>query len=709
MTDQLRFLGPVDTAFLYVETPETPMNIGAVTIFDGPIPFDDFVKLVDSRIHQAPIYQQRIVQAPLSLGQPAWIFDPDFYVENHVFQAKVDSPGTDDQLRELVGGLISSPLERNKPLWEIYLIEGLSGNRTAVFFKVHHCMVDGLAAVELFTLLFDFVPDTNPPSGQKPLYDPPRLPGRTRLLTNSAKGDLPFKFKMLKKITQETLELSALMTDKEKRRRALYGIANLVNDNLKPIRKLAINGTNSGKMMLAWAEFSLAEVRAIKSSLRASVNDVMLTVYATAIEKYLKERRGGTGRQEFLRVIVPVSMRVDEEKGDYGNRISIMTVDVPFEDISPLERLRKVTEYATVMKESSLSTMADLILTLPALAPAASQPLIWSVAPKAFSFIAHSWCTNVMGPQIPIYLLGQQMLHTFGYFPLNPTMGLSCVITSYNQRISMTLVTDAGIVPDITELQKYLQQAYLELRKAAKVLPAEPIAIATPKSEPIFDPLPEPVMAVMEHSVEAPASENGAERVAVHAVPEAILVAAPAHIMDTEAAVEAVSPQPVAAAMAAEAKPKPAPVVEAVVEAKPSAKDEKRALFSESWAQAFQDKLNSSDAYFHASTKWEAGSLALVIKPSDHPNFRKGAAVWLDLYKGKCRVAQSLPPREAQQKADFVVESDYATWLHALEGHTPPLMLIMRGKLRLAKGSMRKLLPFTHSAQELVHCAQEID
>lgn len=694
MTEQLKFLGPVDTAFLYVETPETPMNIGAVTIFDGPIPFDDFLKLVDSRIHQAPIYQQRIVQAPLSLGQPAWTFDPDFYVENHVFRAKVDAPGTDDQLRELVGSLICGPLDRHKPLWELHLIEGLGGNRTAVFFKVHHCMVDGLAAVELFTLLFDFVPDTAISATPKPLYDPPRLPGRTRLLTDSAKGDLPFKFKILKKLTHETLELSSLMMDKEKRRRALYGIANLVNDNLKPIRKLAINGTNSGKMMLAWTEFSLAEVRAIKSSLRASVNDVMLTVYASAIEKYLKERRGGTGHQEFLRVIVPVSMRLEEEKGDFGNRISIMTVDVPFEETSPLERLRKVTEYATVMKESSLSTMADLVLTLPALAPAASQPLIWSIAPKAFSFIAHTWCTNVMGPQIPIYLLGRQMLHTFGYFPLNPSMGLSCVITSYNQRISMTLVTDVGIVPDILELQKCLQQAYLELRKAAKVLPAEPVAIASTKTEPIVETSPNPAEVIAEHKAEAPATENGAEKGIAHPAPP-MTVAAPTPII---ALAEATTHEVAA--------PSVAPVAEAVAEAKPQT--EKFELFSEAWAKAFQDKLNSSDAYYHASTKWEAGSLALVIKPSNYNGFRQGVAVWLDLYKGKCRAAQSITPREAHQQADFVIESDYQTWLHALEGHTPPLLLIMRGKLRLAKGSMRKLLPFTHSAQELVHCAQEI-
>ncbi|HRF96614.1 MAG TPA: wax ester/triacylglycerol synthase family O-acyltransferase, partial [Aggregatilineales bacterium] len=132
-----RILGPVDGAFYYVESQKTPMNIGAVCIFDGTMPFDELVKFVDSRIHRAPIYQQKIVQAPLNLGQPTWMYDPDFYVGNHIFRLRLESPGNDEQLRQLSGRLVSSPLNRDKPLWEMHVIEGLSDNRTAIFFKVH--------------------------------------------------------------------------------------------------------------------------------------------------------------------------------------------------------------------------------------------------------------------------------------------------------------------------------------------------------------------------------------------------------------------------------------------------------------------------------------------------------------------------------------------------------------------------------------------
>ncbi|PJF29326.1 MAG: hypothetical protein CUN52_08980, partial [Phototrophicales bacterium] len=269
-----RLLGPVDSAFFYVETQKNPMNIGAVCIFDGVMHFDELVKLVDSRIHRAPIYQQKIVQTPLNLGQPMWMYDPDFYVGNHIFRLRLEPPGTEEQLRQLAGRLVSSPLNRDKPLWEMHVIEGLSDNRTAIFFKVHHCMVDGLAAVELLTLLFDLTPDM-PEIEPKPLYDAPSIPEKTQLVAGALQRDVSQGFKILRKVGGELSFIGSLLSDKEKRRKTFIGMANLLNDNLRPIRRLPINGKNSGRQALAWTEFSLAEVRAIKSGRNASVNDVM--------------------------------------------------------------------------------------------------------------------------------------------------------------------------------------------------------------------------------------------------------------------------------------------------------------------------------------------------------------------------------------------------------------------------------------------------
>ncbi len=651
-----RILGPVDSAFFYVETQKNPMNIGAVTIFEGIMPFDELVKLVDSRIHRAPIYQQKIIQTPLNLGQPMWVYDPDFYVGNHIFRLRLEAPGSDEQLRQLAGRLVSSPLNRDKPLWEMHVIEGLSDNRTAIFFKVHHCMVDGLAAVELLTLLFDLTPD-KPDIEPKPLYDAPPVPEKTQLVAGALRRDVSQGFKVLRKVGGELAFIGSLLSDKEKRRKTFLGMANLLNDNMRPIRRLPINGKNSGRQALAWTEFSLAEVRAIKSGRNASVNDVMLTILSTAIMYYLQDIGTDFEAQNFLRVLVPVSMRVEEEKEDFGNRISVITVDIPFNIKNPLERLDAVANYSKFMKESSLSVGLDLILTLPSLLPSPTQPLVWSIAPVAFSVIAHTWCTNVSGPQIPVYLLGHELKHSFGYFPINPTFGMACVIMSYNQRISMTLVADSGIIPDIRDIQKHLDRAFLELRSAAKVQPIEPIVIERiPKNPPeqVVN-TPQPISGLV---IETRENGNGTTSQPVEDIPTA---------------------------------PK------------------RLVLFSDDWAKAYMQVLNDSKAYHDASTGWTAGALAMIMKASPANGYPKDCAVILDLHKGKCKDARALTIDEAMHEASYVIEGNYGSWMKVLSGQAQPLGMIMRGQLRLKKGGLPGLLPYTKSAQELIKCAQDID
>ncbi len=681
--NHLEILGPVDTAFYYVDRPETPMNIGGLTIFEGSIPFDEFVTMVESRIYRAPLYQQRVIQAPLTLGQPSWAFDPDFYVGNHVFQTELPAPGDDEQLRELAGHLVSGMLDRSKPLWEIHLINGLEGDRTAILFKVHHCMVDGLAAVELFTLLMDMTEEV-PPLKRPPLYDPPYLPNATQLISSAIKADLPHHWGMLKKLGGDVLRLGAVLTDKEQRRQTLVGIANLINDNLSMIKKLPINGDNTGKLTLGYAEFSLEEIHAIRAGQEASVNEVMLSVLGGGVDRYLRDQPD-RGTQEFLRVLVPVSIRQESEKNDYGNRISVLPIDLPFAASSPLERLHKIVDYSQIMKHSSLTIGLDMVLTLPSLYPSFTQPLIWEIAPRAFSLLAHTWCTNVAGPPIPVYILGHQMIHSYGYFPLNPSMGLACVILSYNGKITMTLIADAGIIPDVLHLRDCLQEAYVALRQAAHIAPIQP---DPPPAAKVADPAPiEPESLPDAEAVEPPSDEAAAPPIeAVELVSEAAPQAS------TEAAA--------------------APVLIAEMIAEPSQVytngKGKPQLFSEEWALAYHEAINSSAAYRNVSRRWEAGSLAFVIHSSPRNGFARPAAVLLDLYRGECRSAHSLPVDQAIRQAAFVIEGDYGNWMKMLNGESDPLKMLMRGSLRLSKGSMLRLIPFTQSAQELVHSAQRI-
>lgn len=800
--NHLEILGPVDTAFYYVDRPETPMNLGALTVFQGKIEFEDFLKTVEARIYRAPIYQQRVVQAPLNLGQPSWVFDPHFDVSHHVFGVDLPKPGTEEQLRELSGELISGMLDRSKPLWEIYLISGLEHDRTAILFKVHHCLVDGLSAVELFTMLMDIDPNA-PEVEHRVIYTPRQLPTSSDLISRAISADLPHRWGLLKKIGGDASRLSSILLDKEKRRQTFVGIANLLNDNLSRIKPLPINGKNTGSMTLAWAEFSLEEVQAIHHKQKASVNEVMLAVLGGAVDRYVRDYPTFVDCP-VMRVIVPVSLRQENEKHDFGNRLSVLPMDIALNVSGPLERLRKVVEYSQIMKQSSLTIGLDIVLTLPSLYPSFAQPLVWEIAPKAFSLLAHSWCTNVAGPPLPVYVQGHEMLHSYGYFPINPSMGLATVILSYNGRITMTLVADQGIVPDVLQLRDYLHESFVELRRAAgvpeiplkrdepapmpqatvkasaqpsaPVVPARavptPAAVSeTPVPEPpapvaVVDPPPAPVSeavsettpatseAVSETTLviaaepalvdEAPVppaespsnSTNGAsgangkvdEPVAVtelesltapmfvmsvgngngsHA--EAALASplvAPApvadHPVEVAPVVDVQSPAPEAApAEAIQEEPEEAP------EQTPSAPQPPK-LFSEDWAQAYQQAINSSPSYKSASLRWEAGQLAFVIHASPRHNLFAPTAVLLDLHRGDCRAAHNAPVELAVSKASFVIEGEYDNWLKVLNGEADAIKMLMRGGLRLRKGSMLRLMPFTQSAQELVRSAQRI-
>ena len=733
MQKPLSILGPVDTAFYYVDSRETPMNIGALTIFEGKIDFDRFVKLIDSRIHEIPLYMQKVIQAPLSLGQPTWVFDPDFAIEKHVFNFHLDAPGTEEDLRLLASDLISAMLDRSKPLWEVYHIDGLMGNRTALLMKIHHCMVDGISAVELFTLLMDLTPEVKP-AGKKPAYDPPSLPSAPELVVEAFRQDIPTKRGLLEKLGHEVSYFGSVFADKEKRRHALVGIANLINDNLRPIKKLVVNGTNTGKMQIAWNEFSLDEVKAIRATIKnASVNDVMLTILGGAVHAYAR-RHGMTPGQNFVRMLVPVNMREKDETGKFGNRISVLPMDVPFQ-IDPLVRLQAVTDYTQVMKLSSLSHGLDMILTLPSLAPSPTQPLIWQIAPAAFALLAHTWATNVAAAPIPLYMMGHKLLHAYGYFPLNPGNGMASVIMSYDGRITLTLVTDQGIIPDALELSRYVHEAYVALRKAAKVPEIKPVVaeiapveIAAPteaktvvsvtvnetseKSEAVI--ITETVYAF--GTAEAPVNGTSAHVAGQTLVIEETVITADCDpVTDTLTpvtpaahAAEPVVQLDVETSSAEAVTPEASASAEPEVEEAPAAPEEKPKLFSEGWALKLMEAINNNPAYYKASTRWEAGKLAFVMEANARFGFVKPAAVLLDLHKGICREAHAVPLETALEQASFVIETDYNHWMNILAGKSQPLMMLMTGQLKLKKGSMAKLMPFTQSAQELVHSAQRV-
>lgn len=743
-------LGPVDSAFWYLDTDATPMNIGSLLIFDGPLDFLSFRRLIDARLPSSPIYKQRVVDAPFNLGEPIWVYDDRFYIENHVFRRTVDRPGTLEQLRVLCSNIISSRLPRNKPLWEVYLIDGLEYDRSAVLFKVHHAMVDGISAVELLSLLLDFTDDPPTIPDEQPVYDPPPPPKPFDLLSHATRNFAPHRWDLLKKVGDDMLNMGSHLLDRDQRRKTLIGTLGLAHDMLSPISRLAINGENTGRQQIAWAEFSLAAVRAIRKSQRVSINDVMLTILGAGFGRYLEEV-GDDSPQPFVRAIVPVNMRQMGIEENVGNRISMLPIELPRDAESPLERLEAVSRYATALKDADIATTFDLAFTLPALAPALMQPLIWLVVPRLFAAVAHTWATNVPGPQIPLYLLGRKMLHVYGYFPLNPSMGVASVILSYNGFISINVVADKAIVPDVTRIREHLYAAYDELCLACGITPIRPLqdeyaALAHKSSTgttkateegdeagPLADAEDLPADEIRE---EVSQQEDLTPLDIIDDKPDVINVR-PVHIYsDTDASdyglpiisagVNGDSPNvPMVARRgggrtgeAAEASPQTETSASAADTSQPAVPEEtpgpaetvsappkKARIMSEEWAQALHDTINSSTAYYRASTRWTSGPVALVMDAAPSDGFAQAQAVLLDLHKGKCRSGHNVSVAEAYKQASFVLEADYATWMDILEGRAQALPMIVRGKVRLKKGALARLLPFTKSSQELVNCA----
>lgn len=314
--------------------------------------------------------------------------------------------------------------------------------------------------------------------------------------------------------------------------------------------------------------------------------------------------------------------------------------------------------FSKVMKESSLAYSMDLILTLPALLPAVTHMPVWNIAPAAFSLLAHTWCTNVAAMPFAVYLLGHELKHVYGFFPLNPSMGLASVVVSYNGRISMTLIGDDGIVDDLGSLETHLKDAYRHLASCLpKRAPSPPAVVEVPAA---------PSEEVMKQNGAAPQT--------------AITVPAPSGDLQRE--------------------PLPQPV--AVIHR------ECPKLFSGEWAQAMFAEINHSEDYRRASTRWTAGSLAFVMEAAPSRGFETPAAVWFDLYRGVCRSARALSPQEAARAANFVIDGSYSAWMDVLSGRSAPLTMLTNGRLKLTKGALLRLLPHTHSASELVRCAQRV-
>src|SRR4051794_14862115 len=455
-------LSAVDASFLAQERANSHMHVGAVLIFEGPAPgYDDFLNHIRSRLHLVPRYRHKLAFPPLETGRPIWIDDPSFNLEYHVRHTALPSPGTEEQLRALAARIHSQRLDRAKPLWETWLVQGLERRRFALISKSHHALGDGISGVDLMTVLFDPtpVPQIPPPQGQPWSAHPE--PSAVALAARGVKGLLKLPLELAGgALEAATHPASSLDQVKE----ALEGIGEVAWAGLNPAPETPLNVPIGPHRRLSFVRNELEDFKRVKNALGGTVNDVVLSVVAGGLRSWLRARGVRTEGME-LRALVPVSVRAKDQHGDLGNRIVAMRGPLPVYVEDPVARLRVVRQAMDGLKQSKQAVGAAAISGLEALAPPTilAQASRLQFSTRLFNLLV----TNVPGPQFPLYVLGRELQDTFPVAFLPENQALAIAIMSYNGRMDFGLLGDYDALPDIEELGAALHAALAELVEAA--------------------------------------------------------------------------------------------------------------------------------------------------------------------------------------------------------------------------------------------------
>lgn len=468
-----RRLSSMDASFLYFEKKETPMHIGSVSLFDGELPFEDFVAMLDAKMHLLPRYQQIVVPDPFNLGHPTWEFDSNFNIRNHIFKLQIDAPGGEKELIDLAGRIFTPMMERHKPLWDIYLVYGLEGGKTAMICRVHHCMVDGMSGVDLLKIVLDFSP-TPPPVAPKPAAKPREpQPDPTRRLFDSILGGMQEGMNRWMEFQNGLLNLTQALTEQASRE-AMKNISGEIPKIMRPAERLPFNGPLSGEKRMVWNTFNFAEARAIRGALGGTVNDVVLTALSGAVSRYV-ESHGQSVAGRKIRFMVPVSLRQEDQHGALGNLVSILPVEIPLDLKNSVERFRYVNQKTMAMKGGRVAEGLNLFSALMGILPAPMQALVGALSTANIPVPAMNMIsTNVPGPQVPLYAMGHRMTAYYPYVPVGYAVGCGCAIMSYDQHLYFGLTADMKAMPDVERLRDQLYESFYELRTAADVEEIKP-------------------------------------------------------------------------------------------------------------------------------------------------------------------------------------------------------------------------------------------
>jgi diacylglycerol O-acyltransferase / wax synthase len=451
----------LDSSFLHLERGPAHMHVASTTLFEGPTPaYEELRDHIDSRLHLVPRFRQKLRFVPFAQGRPVWVDDPQFNLGYHIRHTALPAPGSEEQLRTLAARVFSQRLDRSKPVWEMWLVDGVEGGRFALVTKTHHALVDGVSGVDITTVLFDADPEPAPSPAPADWLPRPE-PSDAQVLASA----------LLERATtpaEMARGMRALLRRPRHAMRAAGGAAAAAGSFVKTgaaAPDSAFNVPIGPYRRFAWVRADLDKLKEIKNEIGGTVNDVVLAVVTGALGRFLKARGESTDGLT-LRAMVPISIRADEEHGALGNRVSSFMAPLPVWCDNPRERLRRVTGTMGDLKDSRQAVGAAMLTQLGDFAP----PTIMGQAARLqsrqrfFNLVV----TNIPGPQFPLYLLGRELQGLFPMVPLADRQAVCFGIMSYNGQVNFGLTADFDAMPDIDALAGDLEASIEELADAAK-------------------------------------------------------------------------------------------------------------------------------------------------------------------------------------------------------------------------------------------------
>ena len=457
-------LSPLDASFLTIEDSVSHMHIGSVCIFEGPPPAQKkLVAMISGKLRLVPRYRQLVRTVPRRFSRPVWVDDPHFNIEYHVRRSALPAPGGEAELRRLVGRVMSQQLDRAKPLWEIWVVEGLEEGRWAMLCKTHHCLVDGVSGTELLAVVMDLSPDPSPVVADT--WRPEAQPSSLQLLLDAVADAASIPYRQLRDLPAAALAGRDALV----RLAGLSGGALRLAGVLRPGSPTSLNGPIGPHRRWAWASATVDDIKAVRHELGGTFNDVVLAAITAGFRALLLQREEPVDAP--LRTMVPVSVRPRDDAGKavgdgrFNNKVSAMFADLPVHLADPVARLRAISAQMADLKQAKEALAGEALTAISGFAPAMLLALGTRLVTRAALRNINTVTTNVPGPQLPLYMRGRRLVKAFPYVPLAGELRVTVAIFSYDGQVNFGVTGDYDSVPDLDVLCSGIERGLAELRE----------------------------------------------------------------------------------------------------------------------------------------------------------------------------------------------------------------------------------------------------